>query len=138
MLALDYSGNLAGACTTSGMAYKMRGRIGDSPIIGSGLYVDPEAGAATASGVGEELVRICGSHTVVEMMRQGFSPEESCKKALERLVKMRGEEKLKGIQAGLIAMDKHGNYGCYALRKEFSMAVHDKNGAMVVEAKSLF
>ncbi len=138
MIALDSTGNLAGACTTSGMAYKMRGRIGDSPIIGSGLYVDSEVGAASATGVGEELVRICGSHAVVELMRQGFSPEESCKKTLERLVKMRGLEKLKGIQAALIAIDKNGNYGCYALQKEFTMAVHDKNGARVVEAKSLW
>lgn len=138
MIAMDSSGNLAGACSTSGMAYKMRGRIGDSPIIGSGLYVDSEVGAASATGVGEELVRICGSHTVVEMMRQGHSPEEACKIAVERLVKMRGAEKLQGLQAALIAMDKYGNYGCFALQKEFTMAVHDKDGPKVIEAKSLF
>jgi N4-(beta-N-acetylglucosaminyl)-L-asparaginase len=138
MIAMDATGNLAGACSTSGMAFKMRGRIGDSPIIGSGLYVDSEVGAASATGVGEELVRICGSHTVVEMMRQGFSPEESCKKTLERLVKMRGVEKLQGLQAGLIALDKFGNYGCYALQKEFTMAVHGTGGPKIIEAKSLF
>jgi N4-(beta-N-acetylglucosaminyl)-L-asparaginase len=74
MLALDKAGNAAGACTTSGMAFKMRGRIGDSPIIGAGLFVDNEVGAATSTGVGEEVVRICGSHTVVELMRQGCRP----------------------------------------------------------------
>jgi len=137
MLALDNIGNLAGACTTSGMAYKIRGRVGDSPIIGSGLYVDNEVGAASATGVGEEIVRICGSHTVVEMMRQGHSPEEACKIAVERLVKMRGKEKTKDLQIGLIAINKYGEYGCYALNKEFTMAVQDGEGVKVMEAKSL-
>lgn len=138
MLAMDATGTLAGACTTSGMAYKMRGRVGDSPIIGSGLYVDNEVGAASATGVGEEVVRICGSHTVVEMMRQGHSPEEACKIAVERLVKMRGKEKTKDLQIGLIAINKAGEYGCYALNKEFTMAVQDSKGVKVVDAKSMF
>src|ERR1700759_5276933 len=86
MLALDAKGNLSGACTTSGMAFKMRGRVGDSPIIGAGLYVDNEIGAATSTGVGEEVVRICGSHTVVELMRQGLSPEEACRQTVQRIV----------------------------------------------------
>ena len=86
MVALDMNGNLSGACTTSGMAFKMHGRIGDSPIIGAGLFVDNEVGAATATGHGEEVMRIVGSHTVVELMRQGFSPEEACKKAVERII----------------------------------------------------
>lgn len=138
MLALGNDGNLAGGCSTSGMAYKLRGRVGDSPIIGSGLYVDNEVGAATGTGVGEEIVRICGSHTVVEYMRQGFSPEESCKKTLERLVKLRGKEKLKTIQIGLIALDVQGNLGCYALNKDFTMAVTTEKGSKVMEAKHLF
>lgn len=138
MLALDASGILAGACTTSGMAYKMRGRVGDSPIIGSGLYVDNEVGAASATGVGEEIVRICGSHTVVEMMRQGHSPDEACKIAVERLVKMRGKEKVKDLQIGLIAINKAGEYGCFALNKEFTMAVQDGEGVKVVEAGSWY
>jgi N4-(beta-N-acetylglucosaminyl)-L-asparaginase len=135
MLALGNDGNLAGACSTSGMAYKLRGRVGDSPIIGSGLYVDNEVGAASGTGVGEEIVRICGSHTVVEYMRQGYSPEEACKKTLERLVKLRGKQKLKEVQVGLIALDKSGNFGCYALRPEFTMAVHGNNGPKIVNAK---
>jgi len=87
MLALDVNGNLSGACSTSGMAFKMSGRVGDSPIIGAGLFVDNEVGAATSTGVGEEVIKICGSHTVVELMRQGLSPEEACKKAVERICK---------------------------------------------------
>ncbi len=138
MIALDAPGNLAGACTTSGMAYKMRGRVGDSPIIGSGLYVDNEIGAASATGVGEEIVRICGSHTVVEMMRQGHSPEQACKLTVERLVKLRGKEKTKDLQIGLIAINTYGEYGCYALNKDFTMAVQDGEGVKVVKAGSLF
>jgi len=87
MVAMDAAGNLSGACTTSGMAYKLHGRVGDSPIIGAGLYVDNEVGAAAATGTGEEVIRICGTHLVVELMRQGNSPEEACKKAVERIVK---------------------------------------------------
>ncbi len=80
MVAMDKKGNLGGACTTSGMAYKLHGRVGDSPIIGAGLYVDNEIGAATSTGVGEEVIRIVGSHLVVELMRQGLDPESACKK----------------------------------------------------------
>ena len=76
MLAMDMHGNLSGACTTSGMAFKMHGRVGDSPIIGAGLFVDNEIGSATSTGVGEEVIRIVGSHLVVEYMRQGLSPRE--------------------------------------------------------------
>src|ERR1041384_502380 len=87
MIALDSSGNLSGSCTTSGLSYKMHGRVGDSPIIGAGLFVDNEVGAATATGTGEEVIRISGSHTVVEMMRQGHSPDEACRIAVERISK---------------------------------------------------
>jgi N4-(beta-N-acetylglucosaminyl)-L-asparaginase len=137
MVALDAKGNLGGACTTSGMAFKLRGRVGDSPIIGSGLYVDNEVGAATATGVGEEVVRICGSHTVVELMRQGNSPEQACKKALERLVRMRGD-KVRGLQVGLLAVNRKGEFGGYSLQKDFSYAVHTKKGSQVFQAKSLW
>jgi N4-(beta-N-acetylglucosaminyl)-L-asparaginase len=137
MLALDAAGNLSGACTTSGMAFKMRGRVGDSPIIGAGLYVDNEVGAATSSGVGEEVVRACGSHTVVELMRQGHSPERACKKALERMLRQRGD-KLKGLQVGYIAVNKKGEVGAYALQKGFTVAVHTKAGPRTFAAKSIF
>ena len=137
MLAMDAAGNLSGACSTSGMAFKMRGRVGDSPIIGAGLYVDNEVGAATATGVGEEVVRICGSHTVVEYMRQGMKPEQACKKACERMIRMRGE-KAKALQVGFIAINKKGEYGGYALQKGFNYAVQSKKGVKVVDAKTVF
>src|SRR3954462_5172902 len=110
MLALDGKQNLSGACTTSGMAYKMRGRIGDSPIIGAGLFVDNEIGAATSTGVGEEVIRICGSHLVVELMRSGLTPEDACRKAVERIVEKQ-PERSKTLQVGFLALNKYGEYG---------------------------
>ncbi len=137
MIALDAAGNVSGACTTSGMAFKMRGRVGDSPIIGAGLYVDNEAGAATATGVGEEVVRICGSHLVTEAMRQGFTPEQACKKAVERIIRMRGE-RAKGLQIGFIALNKRGQFGGYSMQKGFTYAVQNSTGSKVYTAKSLY
>ena len=137
MLALDMNGNLSGACSTSGMAYKMAGRVGDSPIIGAGLFVDNEVGAATATGVGEEIVRICGTHTIVEMMRNGLSPEEACKKAVERIVKRNGIEKAKNLQAGFIAVNKQGEVGAYSVIKGFNYAVQTNEGAYTKDAKYL-
>lgn len=137
MIAMDAAGNVSGACTTSGMAFKMRGRVGDSPIIGAGLFVDNEIGAATATGVGEEVVRICGSHTVTELMRQGYKPEAACKKAVERIIRMRGE-RAKGLQIGFIALNKKGEYGGFAMLKGFSYAVQTKEGSKVYQAKSLY
>lgn len=126
MLALDMNGNLSGACTTSGMAYKIHGRVGDSPIIGAGLFVDNEVGAATATGVGEEVIRICGSHLVVELMRQGYTPQEACKEAVMRIVKKR--KNLEDIQVGFLALSKNGTYGAYAIHKgfEFASGTHDQ------------
>lgn len=137
MLALDAGGNLSGACTTSGMAFKMRGRVGDSPIVGAGLFVDNEVGAATSTGVGEEVIRICGSHTVVELMRQGMSPELACKKTVERIVKKRGE-KAKDLQVGFIALNNKGEFGGYALQKGFTFAVQSKTGVKVYTSKSIY
>lgn len=124
MLALDSFGNLAGSCTTSGMGFKMRGRVGDSPIIGAGLYVDNSVGAATATGHGEEVIRISGTHLVVEFMRQGMSPEKACKKAVERSYQLRGD-KLKDKQIGFIAINKHGEHGAFSLVKGFTYAVQN-------------
>jgi N4-(beta-N-acetylglucosaminyl)-L-asparaginase len=137
MIAMDAAGDLSGACTTSGMAFKMRGRVGDSPIIGAGLFVDNEVGAATATGVGEEVVRICGSHTVVELMRQGYGPETACRKAVERLIKLRGN-KAKDLQIGFIAINKKGHYGGYSLTRGFTYAVHSNKGSKVFTAKSVY
>lgn len=129
MVAMDAAGNLSGSCTTSGMGFKMRGRLGDSPIIGAGLFVDNEVGAATATGQGEDVIRICGSHLVVELMRQGLSPEAACKKAVERIIKIK-RDTAKGIQVGFIAINKQGEYGGYCIQKGFNFAVcyaDDKN-----------
>lgn len=138
MLALDAKGHLSGACTTSGLAYKMHGRVGDSPIIGAGLFVDNRVGAATATGVGEEVVRICGSHTIVEAMRYGVGPEEACRMALLRLVDMKGEAYAKKIQIGFLAMNRRGEIGCYSMLPNFTMAVHSASGPRVVKARYLF
>lgn len=136
MIALDSSGNLSGACTTSGMAYKMHGRVGDSPIIGAGLYVDNEIGAATATGHGEEVIRIAGCHLVVELMRQGKSPQQACEEAVMRIVKLTQIRKknLKDIQVGFIALDKKGNYGSYCVQGGFNYAVHDAMGNRLIDA----
>ena len=132
MLALDVNGNLSGACTTSGWAYKTPGRVGDSPIIGAGLFVDNEVGAACATGLGEAVIRIAGSHTVVELMRQGYSPEESCKMAVERIIAK--HEDMTGIQCGFIALDKFGNYGGYSVYNGFNYALTSSSGSKLVDA----
>ncbi|MFT3748427.1 MAG: N(4)-(beta-N-acetylglucosaminyl)-L-asparaginase [Agriterribacter sp.] len=137
MLAMDAKGNLGGACTTSGMAFKMHGRVGDSPIIGAGLYVDNEVGAATSSGVGEEVIRIVGSHLVVELMRQGYSPENACREAVQRIIK-RNPEKAKKIQVGFVAINKKGQYGAYALQKGFSISVRNNTTDKVFASKSIY
>lgn len=124
MLAIDSQGQLAGACTTSGMAWKMRGRVGDSPIIGAGLYVDGEVGAATSTGVGEEVIRNAGSFLVVELMRQGRSPQEACREAVLRIIRRRPAQ-TKELQVGFLAMNKHGDVGAWAIQHGFSYAVCD-------------
>jgi N4-(beta-N-acetylglucosaminyl)-L-asparaginase len=138
MVAMDMNENLSGACTTSGMAYKMRGRVGDSPIIGAGLFVDNEVGAATSTGLGEEVIRIVGSHLVVELMRQGNSPQVACELAVKRIVKNQ-PEKSKEIQVGFLAINKNGEYGAYALQKGFTYAVYSPDiPNKLFEAKSYY
>ncbi len=123
MLALDENGHLSGACTTSGVAFKMHGRVGDSPIIGDGLFADDEVGAATSTGMGEAVMRTCGSHTVVEMMRLGHSPTEACRLAVERIISKYPD--YKKIQVGYLALNKYGEYGGFCLQKGFQYAVKD-------------
>ena len=137
ILALDASGNLSGACTTSGMAYKMHGRVGDSPIIGAGMYVDNEVGAAAATGVGEEVIRIVGCHLVVELMRQGNSPEDACRLAVER-IRRKNPSRAKDIQVGFLALNKNGEHGAWCLQKGFNFAVNDASGNRLHDAKSFF
>jgi N4-(beta-N-acetylglucosaminyl)-L-asparaginase len=137
MVAMDAAGNLSGSCTTSGMGFKMRGRLGDSPIIGAGLFVDNEVGAVTATGQGEDVIRICGSHSVVEFMRQGMSPEEACKAAVEKIARIK-KEKAKDIQVAFIALNKKGETGAYALQKGFTYALKNNNEERMVQVKSYF
>lgn len=137
IIALDANGNLSGACTTSGMAYKMHGRVGDSPIIGAGLYVDNEIGAATATGVGEEVIKIVGCHLVVELMRQGHTPQEACKLAVERILH-KNPKRAKEVQVGFLALNKKGEYGAYCLQKGFTYAVHDNKTNKLFDSKSNF
>jgi len=134
LLAMDGKGDIAGGCSTSGMAFKMRGRIGDSPIIGAGLFVDNEVGAATSTGVGEEVIRCVGSHLVVELMRQGYPPEEACKEAVMRIVR-KSPAKSKGIQVGFLALNRKGEYGAFALQKGFSYAVKTADRDIVIPGK---
>lgn len=138
MIALDEFGNLSGACTTSGMAFKMHRRVGDSPIIGAGLFVDNEVGAATATGHGEEVIRTVGTHLVVELMRQGRNPQDACKEAVNRIVKInqRRNKNLKDIQVGFIALNKKGEYGAYCIQSGFSYAVHDSQGNKLIKSGS--
>jgi N4-(beta-N-acetylglucosaminyl)-L-asparaginase len=135
MIAMDANGNLSGACTTSGLAYKVHGRVGDSPIIGAGLFVDNEVGAATATGLGEAVIRIAGSHTVVEMMRQGATPEEACKEAVERII--RKHENVDDLQVGFLAIDKYGRYGGYSIYNGFDFALRTASKNEMVAAKHL-
>ncbi len=137
MVAMDAAGNLSGSCTTSGMGFKMRGRLGDSPIIGAGLFVDNEVGACTATGQGEDVIRICGSHTVVELMRHGLSPEQACRAAIERVVKVKGD-KVKEIQVCFIALNKKGDIGAFALHPGFSYAVKSNKEEKMYTSKSWF
>lgn len=138
-VAMDSKGKLAGMVTTSGMAFKMRGRVGDSPIIGAGLFVDNEVGAATSSGVGEEVIRICGTHTVIEQMRMGRLPELACREAVRRVVK-RDPAKAKDIQVGFLALSKTGVVGAFAIQKGFSFSVTNAQypKGKIFEAKSWF
>lgn len=119
MLALDAEGNISGACTTSGLAYKMAGRIGDSPIIGAGLYVDNEVGGAVATGLGEEVLKTVGSFLIVELMRQGKSPQEACEEAIKRIVS-KPNSNYKDFQVCYIAINKQGEVGSYAIHEWFS------------------
>ncbi len=137
MVGVDADGNLAGSCTTSGLAFKMHGRVGDSPIIGAGLYVDDEVGAATATGMGETIIKVSGSFLVVELMRQGHSPQEACEEAVARLIK-KNYENIEDMQAGFIAVNKDGEYGGYAVQPGFNFAVHHEGGNEMEDAKSRF
>jgi isoaspartyl peptidase/L-asparaginase-like protein (Ntn-hydrolase superfamily) len=132
MIAMDSKGNLSGACTTSGWAYKMRGRVGDSPIIGAGLFVDNEVGAATSTGLGEAIIRVSGSSMVVELMRHGYTPLDACKEVVNRIIKKHSD--LSNLQCGFIAIDKKGNIGAYSVYAGFNYALKTSTEDKMVDA----
>jgi N4-(beta-N-acetylglucosaminyl)-L-asparaginase len=118
MIVMDGKGNLAGGCSTSGAAWKMRGRVGDSPIIGAGLYVDNEIGAATSTGLGEAVIKVAGSFLIVEAMRNGKTPQEACKMALQRVVDKQPMYKdIHNFLVGFVAINKKGEVGACSYRK---------------------
>lgn len=134
LLALDQDGNLSGACTTSGASYKLPGRVGDSPIIGAGLFVDNAVGGAVATGWGEAVIRVVGCHLTVEFMRQGHSPEEACRLAVERVCEKNPD--YREIQVGFLALNKQGEFGSYCIQKGFDYAVYDQSqGNRLIKAK---
>ena len=137
MVAMDAYGNLSGSCTTSGAGFKMRGRVGDSPIIGAGLFVDNEVGACTATGQGEDVIRVAGSHSVIELMRHGLSPEAACKKIIERIIKIK-KEKAKDIQVAFLAVNKKGQVGSFAIHPGFEYAIRTNEMEKMVKSKSWF
>ncbi len=120
LLALDAGGHLAGACSTSGAATKLPGRVGDSPIIGSGLYVDGDVGAAGATGIGENIMRYCATHQIVELMRAGASPAQACEEVVHRVARKEGTYK---VDICFIALDRHGRVGAAASNQTFPFAV---------------
>lgn len=134
MIAIDAAGNMSGACTTSGMAVKMHGRVGDSPIIGAGLFVDNSVGAACATGTGEEVIKQAGSAMVVELMRHGMEPERACKEIVERIVKT-NKGKTVDLQVGFLALRKDGHFGSMALQKGFNFAVCDVSGNKLTDSR---
>ena len=135
MLAIDQNGDISGGCSTSGLGYKMQGRVGDSPIIGAGLFVDNEVGAATATGMGELVLTTLGSFLTVEFMRQGMSPLEACKAAVMRTIE-KNKDSYKEMQVGYVALDKYGRYGAYSIQPGFQYTVTYQNHNKVYDAQS--
>ena len=145
-LAVDAKGNISGTTTTSGLAWKIPGRVGDSPIIGAGLFVDNEVGAAGSTGRGEENIKIAGGHTIVEMMRRGSSPTDACMEAMHRVVKnyKAFPDRLKLFHIQFYALNKNGDYGAASLWEKHidgrpvQFAVHDGTKARLVPTKAMF
>ncbi|HQU59045.1 MAG TPA: N(4)-(beta-N-acetylglucosaminyl)-L-asparaginase [Saprospiraceae bacterium] len=134
MLAIDQQGQLSGACTTSGMAYKMRGRVGDSPIIGAGMYVDNEIGGAVATGLGEAVLKTLGSFLIVELMRQGMSPQQACEETVHRIT--RKQKGFEDFQVGFLALNKKGETGAYGIQPGFSYVLYQNGENKALEAGS--
>ncbi len=136
LLAMDGTGNMAGACSTSGMAWKIRGRVGDSPLIGAGLYVDNDVGAATATGLGEAVIKVAGSFLIVELIRNGKSPQEACHLTLERIVHKQPQyAERNDFLAGFIALRRDGEVGACSYRKGLQYTLFKDGAIRVVDAE---
>ena len=133
MICIDKNGDIAGACTTSGLAYKMHGRVGDSPIIGAGMYVDNEIGGAAATGMGEAVLKSLGSFLVVELMRQGRTPFEACKEAVMRIV---NKQKYGDIQVGYVAINKKGEHGAFSIQKGFNYVITQQGETQLIDGQA--
>ncbi len=134
MLALDKDGRISGACTTSGIRYKMHGRVGDSPIIGAGLFVDGTVGGAAATGSGELVMKTLGSFLVVEFMRQGMTPKRACEEAIRRIARKIPD--YQNHQVGYIALNTNGEYGAFGIQRDFSYAVKTPDKTDLREAEA--
>ena len=133
--AVDTNGDLSGVTTTSGLSFKIPGRVGDSPIIGAGLYVDNEVGGATATGWGEAVIRAVGCFLVVELMRQGHGPAAACELAVERVIEKNPD--WRDIQVGFLALSKSGEVGSFCIAPGFNYAVYTPDeGNRLIDAPS--
>ena len=136
LLVMDAKGDMAGGCSTSGLAWKMHGRVGDSPIIGAGLYVDNEIGGASSTGLGEAVIKVAGSFLVVESMRNGASPQEACKIAIERIIRKQPQYKdVNDFLVGFIALNKRGEIGACSYRKGLQYSLMREGKNTVVDAE---
>lgn len=133
LLAIDKQGDISGACTTSGLAWKLHGRVGDSPIIGAGMFVDNEIGGCCATGVGEAVMKTLGSFLIVELMRQGASPQEACEEGISRIVK---NQNYQDMQIGYLAINKNGQHGSYAVHPGFNYALHQNGENQLIDSNS--
>lgn len=136
ILAIDQMERIAGACTTSGAAFKMQGRVGDSPIIGAGMFADNEVGGAASTGLGEIVLRTLGSFLVVEEMRRGAHPQKAAEIAVKRIVR-KYPKQCEEAQVGFVAIDKKGRHGGFAIHPGFNYVVYQRNENKVYESKSL-
>jgi len=136
LLGLDGEGRIAGGCSTSGWGYKLPGRVGDSPIIGGGLYVDGEVGAAGATGLGENVMRYCATFLAVEFMRQGMHPEEACVETIHRIVSL-DPRPIEDLHLNFVALDKEGRYGAAGTDEGFKYAVTYREYSEVLTAVGL-
>lgn len=136
ILAIDQNGDISGACTTSGAAFKYHGRVGDSPIIGAGMYVDNEVGGACATGWGELVMKTLGSFLIVELIRQGMTPQEACEEGVRRIVKKYPEELKDDFGVGYLAINKAGEHGAYSVSKGFTYALYQDKENKVIDAES--